>query len=141
MDPIRHVVTVACGPERAFEVFTADMGAWWDPLYSPDPASYTGIRVEPLVGGLVSLVHGDASYPFGEVTAWQPGERFTQTWTLAMDPSHPSSLDVRFEPAADGCRVVVEHGGWNAGNAGYRDKFRDWPRLLGRYAEAAGDDS
>jgi len=137
MDPIRHQVRVACSPERAFEAFTVEMGAWWDPDYSPDPASYTGIRVEPLVGGIVALVHGGAAYAFGEVTVWEPGERFAQTWTLAMDPSHPSSLDVRFEPVEGGCRVRLEHGGWNAGNAAFRDKFGDWPHLLGRYVEAA----
>lgn len=137
MDPIRHLVTVACSPERAFEVFTADMGTWWDPAYSPDPASYTGIRVEPLVGGIVALVHGGVPYPFGEVTAWEPGRRFAQTFTLAMDPAHPSSLEVWFEPEEDGCRVVFEHGGWNDGNASYRDRYRDWPHLLGRYVEAA----
>jgi hypothetical protein len=132
--PIRHEVVVGCGPDHAFEVFTTGMGTWWDPAYTPDPGSFSGIEVDP--EGLVSLVHGPTRFPVGEVTTWQPGERFEQRFWLAMDPAHPSSVDVRFEAVDAGTRVTFQHGGWNRDNARSREKFADWPHLLARYAAA-----
>lgn len=137
MEPIHHNVTIACSPQRAFEVFTTGMGTWWDPAYTPDPATYIGIDLDPRVGGAVALRHGDATYPFGEVTQWRPGEHYQQTFWLAMDRAHPSTVDVRFTPDGGVCLVTFEHGGWDAANVAARDKYGDWPVLLGRFAEAA----
>jgi hypothetical protein len=33
--------------------------------------------------------------------------------------------------------VVFEHGGWNERNAEYRDKFGDWPTILGGFVALA----
>lgn len=138
LDPIIHTLTVAASPERAFEVFAAGMGEWWDPVYTPEPASYTGARVDPNVGGTVALRHGDTEYPVGEVTVWEPGVHFAQTFTLAIDEDYPTTLDVRFTADADGTRVEFEHGGWVEGNAHCRRRFADWAVLLERYVAAAG---
>ena len=75
MDPIRHSVTVAATPEVAFEVFTLGMGGWWDPAYTPDPDSFDGIALGPEVASPVAMVHGTTSYPFGNVTVWEPGDQ------------------------------------------------------------------
>lgn len=138
LDPIRHTLTVDASPERAFEVFTAGMGEWWDPVYTPEAASYTGIRVEPHVGGAVVLDHEDAEYPIGEVTIWEPGVHYAQTFTLAIDEDHPTTLDVRFTAHVEGTRIEFEHSGWVAGNAHCRRRFGDWPALLEGYVAATG---
>ncbi|WP_109509079.1 glyoxalase superfamily protein [Nocardioides speluncae] len=137
LDPIRHTLTVAAAPARAFEVFTAGMGEWWDPVYTPEAASYAGIDVEPQVGGSVTLRHDDAEYPIGEVTVWEPGARFAQTFTLAIDEDSPTTLDVRFTADGDGTSVEFEHGGWVEANRHCRRRFADWSALLERYVEAA----
>jgi hypothetical protein len=136
LEPHRHTLDLACDPERAFDVFTFGMGDWWDPAYTPDAATFSGIVVEPYVGGTVATQHGEEQFPFGEVTAWEPGVRFAQTFTLAMDRSHPSELEVRFEAVGDGCRVMLEHGGWTHDNADYREKYGDWPHLLAGFESA-----
>jgi hypothetical protein len=136
MDPIRQSITVAASPEVAFEVFTLGMGSWWDPAYTPDADSFDGITLGPEVGATVSMVHGDSSYPFGNVTLWEPGVRYVQTYWLAMDPAHPSTIEASFTAEGDGCRVDFEHGGWTDDNAAVRAKYGDWGHLLERYADA-----
>jgi hypothetical protein len=84
----------------------------------------------------VNLVHGPNTFPIGEATTWEPGVRYAQRFWLAMDPAHPSSLDVSFEAVEGGTRVTLEHGGWNRENGRWREKCADWPHLLARYAAA-----
>ncbi|WP_426241783.1 glyoxalase superfamily protein [Nocardioides sp. LHG3406-4] len=134
LDPIRHEFVVAGTPEKAFERFTGRYGEWWDAQHTRDPETYEGMSVTPRVGGSVAHRHRDSSpHPIGEVTAWEPGEHFAQTFTLAIDPAHPTTLDVRFAPDPAGTRVTFEHGGWTAATAHARARFGDWPHLLARY--------
>lgn len=137
MDALRHVVTVACDQQAAFDLFTTGMGSWWDPAYTPDPASFTGLDVEPEVGGVVALRTGDTAHPIGRVLVWDPPRRYAQTFWLGLDPEHPTRLDVRFDAVDDVCTVVFEHGGWTPHNRTSRTRFSDWSVLLGRFAEAA----
>ncbi len=139
MDPIRSSFVVDASPELAFEVFTLGMGSWWDRAYTPDPDSFDGIAIGPEVGAPVSMVHGDSSHPWGSVTVWEPGARYAQTFWLAMDPAHPSTLGVTFTAEGPGTRVEFEHGGWNDENASYRDKYGDWGDLLDRYRAAVAE--
>ncbi|CAN5425596.1 hypothetical protein BH11ACT8_BH11ACT8_01620 [soil metagenome] len=138
MTGLHHELTIACDPQRAFTLFTLGMGTWWDPAYSPDPEAFTGIEVEPFVGGALTMLLGDARYVFGRVRTWEPGVRFTQSFCLAMSPESPSEIDVHFAEDEGGvCLVSFHHGGWSPANRAFRTKYRDWPYLLGQYAEAA----
>ncbi|WP_298511135.1 SRPBCC domain-containing protein [uncultured Nocardioides sp.] len=139
MDPIRNAFVVDATPALAFEVFTLGMGSWWDRAYTPDPDSFDGIAIVPEVGPPVAMVHGDSPYPFGNVTVWEPGARYAQTFWLAMDPAHPSTLEVTFTGTDAGTRVEFEHGGWNDDNASYREKYGDWSLLLDRYRAAVAE--
>lgn len=137
MHPISHTVTVACDQQRAFELFTTGMGSWWDPAYTPSPGTFTGIDLDARVDGAVALRHGEESYAFGEVLAWDPPRRYSQSFWLAMDAAHPSVLEVTFVAADNVCTVTLVHGGWTADNAASRSKYGDWPHLLGCYAQAS----
>jgi hypothetical protein len=136
MESIRHVLTVASSPDDAFAVFTGEMGGWWDPAYSPEPAAYAGIEIAPRVGGAVEMLVGASRVPIGTVTTWEPGTRYAQTFVLAMDPAYPSTIEVAFEEVDHVCEVVFEHGGWHAENGDARRRYGDWPHLLGRFAAA-----
>jgi hypothetical protein len=139
MDPIRQSFVVDATPELAFEVFTLGMGSWWDPTYTPDRDSFEGIAIGAEVGAPIAMVHGDSTYPWGNVTVWEPGVRYAQTFWLAMDPAHPSTLEVTFAAEGPGTRVEFEHGGWSDENASYRDKYGDWAHLLDRYRAAVAE--
>ena len=136
MDPVQSSFVVDASPELAFEVFTLGMGSWWDPAYTPDASSFDGIAIGQELGAHVSMVHGDSTYTWGHVTAWEPGAHYGQTFWLAMDPAYPSTIDVRFTTEGPGTRVDFEHGGWNDDNAAFREKYGDWGHLLGRYRNA-----
>lgn len=130
--PIEHEYVVAVPPERAFELFTAEITHWWHKDYAPP--GLTGVTIEPRVGGACTLRIDDGSaYPWGTVTTWDPPGHYAQDFTLAQDADHPSRIDVRFDPAPGGTRVRFSHGGWTAGNVAGRARFSEWPFLLGRY--------
>ena len=138
MEPLTETVTVTSTTDEAFAVFTERVGEWWPPAYSPDPDTLDTVVIEPHVGGRVYMRMTDGSeHDFGEVTSWTPGEIFGQTWTLAQDPEHPSSLTVTFTPTGEGTEVTLRHDGWHEGNAAFREKFGDWDLILEQYAEAA----
>lgn len=142
METRTHSLLLTCDAATAFDVFTSRMGEWWPPTHTPDAESFDTVVVEPRRGGTVAMRMKDgSSYPFGVVTTWRPGEVYAQTWTLAQTPDDPSSLTVTFSDRLRGCLVLLEHGGWHAGNAGFREKFGDWPMLLERYAALAQDES
>ena len=73
LSPIVVEQVVPVGPDAAFTGFTRDLGAWWDPRLTPDPATYTGVDLDPEIGGEVAMRHGDERFVWGRVTAWEPG--------------------------------------------------------------------
>lgn len=137
--PIVHDLWVPCPPDRAYELFTDRFGEWWPhDAYSPGPLA--GIRLEPRVGGAVTMLLADGgAYALGEVLVWAPPHRYAQSFTLAQDPAHPSRLEVTFEgaPHVGGTRVRFAHGGWTPENVDGRARFSEWDILLGRYAALA----
>jgi catechol 2,3-dioxygenase-like lactoylglutathione lyase family enzyme len=123
---------------RAFEAFTADLAAWWNPLLTADAGTFRSADLPPHPGEDATFRHdGDRSYRIGTVTAWRPGERFEMSFCLAMPMNHPSTLTVDFAPVGpDGAStaVTLTHGGWDPDNVVYREKYTEWPDLLRRYA-------
>jgi Activator of Hsp90 ATPase homolog 1-like protein len=134
LSPIVVEQVVPVGPDAAFTAFTRDLGAWWDPRLTPDPATYTGVDLDPEVGGELAMRHGDERFVWGRVSAWEPGVRYAQSFTLALDRAHPTSLEVTFAAEEGGTRVRLTHGGWTAENGHRRGTFGEWGLLLGRYA-------
>ncbi|MEQ7005439.1 glyoxalase superfamily protein [Actinopolymorpha sp. B17G11] len=136
--PWRHRLRVSCSPPVAFEIFTLRMGEWWGPGYNAHPEAYTGVRLEPRVGGAVVFTFD--RYPdqsWGRVAAWDPPRVYAQDFWLAQDPDYPSRLTVTFTDDADGTVVDFEHGGWVPGNAAWRNKFAEWPIILRKYIRFA----
>ena len=132
LDPIVAETQVPVTPTQAFVGFTAQMGEWWDPLLTPDPATFTGISIEP--DGDVAMVHGDEEYVWGRVIDWDPIGRYRQSFWLSMDQESPTELDVSFTEEGTGTRVRVSHEGWREGQQQLREKFDRWDDLLARYA-------
>jgi hypothetical protein len=105
---VRTTVRVALTPEEAFEVFTAEMPAW----YRRGAASLgrregeATLSIEPEVGGRVLRTGADGvEVAIGRVAVWDPGRR------LCFVDDRDTEVDVRFERDGDATRVVLEHRG------------------------------
>lgn len=134
--PYLHRVDVAASPRDAFALFTSGMGTWWDPEYSPDPSTFTGIELQPLTGGELTMVHGQERYVVGRVLRWRENHEVSLELWLGMSADAPSELTVSFVEEGGVCLVELVHGGWTGANLEHRRRFTDWPVLLGRFARA-----
>ncbi len=132
LDPIVAETVVPVTPTEAFVGFTAQMGEWWDPMLTPDPATFTGIAIEP--DGDVAMVHSDEEYVWGRVIDWDPIGRYRQELWLLMDQSPPTVLDVQFLEEGDGTRVRLSHEGWAEDREDLRATWLCWDDLLARFA-------
>ena len=140
--PIELSYELDATAEDAYAAFTARIDEWWHPAYAPE--GLERVEIEPHVGGGVThhLADGTA-YRWGTVTVWRPPLEYAQTFTLAQDPEHPSTLQLRFEPTPSrgrrhpGCIVRFAHGGWTAANVAGRARFSEWGILLDRFAALA----
>ncbi len=108
---------VDASPLRAFEVFTQEIGEWWQssPLFALTPRGDGRLRFEPGEGGrLVTELPTGKLFEIGRVSVWEPGERLVLSWRQGtFRPEQSTELEVRFEPVGDQTRITVEHRGWD----------------------------
>jgi uncharacterized protein YndB with AHSA1/START domain len=142
VEAIRKSLVVDCSVERAFEVFTRQIGTWW-PLgqYSIGGDAITEVVVEERVGGRVFERHSDGGEgEWGRVLAWEPPTRFAMSWYPGHDDSQATELDVRFAPEGEHTRVELEHSGWEVLGARATEARTGydagWGEVLGSYEAA-----
>ncbi len=141
-------VVVEATPEKAFEIFTDEIGLWWrtGTPYWNDRERGLSVRIEPWVGGRFIEVYDletGSGMEVGRVTAWEPGRRLALTWTQVGWPEGASTdVEISFEPAGEGrTSIRLEHRGFErvpgavAFVAGYD---AGWKEILGWFAEHAG---
>jgi hypothetical protein len=118
--PSRVIVSlrVPCDPARAFDVFTRDIGAWWQPsgLFEITPRGDGALSFEGGEGGrLITTWAEGKTFEIGRVSVWRPGELLRFAWRQAtFRPDQSTEVEVRFEPVSDETRVTLEHIGWDA---------------------------
>ena len=137
IEAVRKSLVVNCSPERAFEVFTREVGTWW-PVHehSIGGDKITEVVWDEHVGGRIYEKHSDGSEgEWGRVVAWDPPNRFVMSWYPGKDAGVATELEVRFSPEDDGTRVDLEHRGWEIfAEEGQqtRDNYDSgWPTVLG----------
>ena len=121
VEPVLRSVTVRCARERAFRVFTEEIGSWWPvELHSRAVSEFEGqdlkverLEFQPYVGGQVleHLSNGE-TLPWGDVIAWDPPNAFTLAWKPHPRPTPPTEVEVRFTAQGDHTLVELEHRGW-----------------------------
>jgi uncharacterized protein YndB with AHSA1/START domain len=147
---VRSSIVVAVDIERAFGVFTAQMGSWWHPEHHINVAPIAAVVLEPRVGGRWYELGTDGSQcDWGMVLAWDPPHHVAVSWHLdgdfRYDPesNHASRVDVWFASEPNGTtRVELEHSGLDHHGPSWR-RLRDaiaspegWPEALRRFAAA-----
>jgi hypothetical protein len=150
IEPIRRSVTVRLEPERAFDLFTAEIDTWW-PVETHSRAASEfegeGVKVERVeferrAGGRV-LEHLSNGHvlPWAEILVWERPARFVLAWKPHPRPQPPTEVEVRFVPADGGTRVELEHRGWERLDVDiapvYRSYDDGWVATLERFAAAA----
>ncbi len=131
---------VRAAPERAFEVFTREIGLWWRPnrLFQFTPRSPGLLAFEGGEGGrFIETLPNGKVFEIGSITAWEPPARLAFGWRQAtFTPDQHTEVEVRFEAVGDETRVTVEHRGWDTVPAEHvaRHRFPD-ALFLRRHAE------
>ena len=145
---------VKATPERAFDVFTREIGSWWRPnvLYQFTPSGTGTLSFEPGANGrLIEMLPDGAVFEIGRVVVWEPPVRLAFSWRQAsFRKDQLTYVEVRFEPVDEETRVVVEHTGWDTvpAQSVARHGFPDavflqrhaewWQSLLRSMANVAG---
>ncbi|MDO9473176.1 MAG: SRPBCC domain-containing protein [Caulobacter sp.] len=104
-------------PARAFEAFTAEIGAWWTPnaLFAFTPRAPGVLSFEGR-DRLIETREGGKVFEIGKVTVWEPGARLVVGWRQAtFTPDMATQVEVTFEAVGEGeTRVTVTHTGWDS---------------------------
>jgi uncharacterized protein YndB with AHSA1/START domain len=112
---------VAATPERAFDVFTREIGLWWrhNGLFSFTRRGNGVLALEPGEGGRLTESFDDGSvFEIGRVRVWEPPQRLVLSWRQeSFAPEQATEVHVSFEavgsPPDLETRVTVQHFGWD----------------------------
>jgi uncharacterized protein YndB with AHSA1/START domain len=146
-----HTSIVVEAPiERAFSVFTEDIGSWWNADHHILEGELAEMVFEPREGGHVYDRGVDGSEcRWARVLVYEPPHRtviswdINTQWQLETDPERTSEVEVRFvAEAADRTRVELEHRNLDRHGDGW-EQMRDavaspegWPEHLRTFADA-----
>ena len=120
-EPIRRSVTVRCDQERAFRVFTEEIGTWW-PVethsravsdFEDEDLKVERVEFQTFVGGQVlEHISNGQTLPWGEVRAWDPPTSFALAWKPTFSERPPTVVEVHFTPRGQDTLVELEHRDW-----------------------------
>ena len=150
VNSVHKSIVVDASVERAFEVFTQQMDAWWPPDHHIIEAPLAHMVFEPHAGGRVYDVGTDGSEcQWSRVLAYEPPHRFVMSWDINLqwkietDHERTSEIEVTFTPEGDGrTRVDLEHRNLDRHGEGW-ENMREavgspggWGQTLERFAGA-----
>src|SRR5215217_2227846 len=100
---VRTSIAVDAPIERAFSVFTEDIGSWWPREHHILEAELAEMVFEPREGGSVYDRGVDGSEcRWARVLAYDPPNRVVFSWDISLDwrleadPARTSEVEVRF---------------------------------------------
>lgn len=126
---VRRTVVVDAPIERAFEFFTRDIGAWWDPTHHLLGEPLVEMVFEPRVGGhIIDRGVSGRESRWARILAYDPPSHVAFSWDINLrweiesDPTKASEVHVTLTAEGDGRTLVeLEHrhldrhgGGWEA---------------------------
>jgi uncharacterized protein YndB with AHSA1/START domain len=141
---VEKSVTVSVPVERAFEVFTQEIGTWW-PLrtHAVDTERSETVVMETHVGGrLYERLPSGEEHVWGKLIAWEPPTRIAYSWHPGRGEETAQEVEITFSPEGDGTRVDVRHYGWEKLDERIDEVVASydegWDAVIARYVEAAG---
>ena len=114
---VKVSIVVEAPVDRAFSVFTDDIGSWWAPDHHILQAELKEMVFEPRVGGrIVDRGVDDSECAWARVLVYEPPHRVVFSWDISLqwqletDRAHTSEVEVRFVPEGpERTRVELEH--------------------------------
>ena len=112
--PIVRSVEVKAAPDKAFDLFLSQMGAWW-PRGGTIGKPHLAIVIEPRSGGRwFERDEAGTETQWGKVIAWEPPGRVLLNWQIntkwVYDRSLSTEVEITFAAlAGGGTRVTLEH--------------------------------
>ncbi len=112
--PIIKTVMVKAPPQKAFDIFTGQMGAWWPKNFTIAAAPPVEVVIEGRPEGRWYERSADGvETTWGRVLAWSPPGRLLLAWQITSaftyDASFETELELSFAPDGEGTRVTLEH--------------------------------
>src|SRR5437588_8142734 len=125
-------IVVRAPIERAFTVFTENIGSWWSPDHHIIEAPLAEMVFEPRVGGHIYDRGVDGSEcRWARVLAYEPPHRLlfswdiNPQWQLESDPTRTSEVEVRFTAESpERTYVELEHRNLDRHGEGW-EQMRD----------------
>jgi uncharacterized protein YndB with AHSA1/START domain len=140
---VEKSVTVSVPVERAFEVFTAEIGTWW-PLrtHAVDTERSETVVMEGRVGGrLYERTPSGEEHVWGTLVDWDPPNRIVYSWHPGRGEETAQEVEITFTPQGDGTRVDIRHYGWEKLGDRLEDTIASyqegWDKVIASYAQAA----
>ena len=148
-------VVVEVSQERAFRLFTEEIGSWWDPAHHLLEGELAEMVFEPRAGGHIYDKGVDGSEcRWSRVLAYDPPDRVVFSWDISpqwqieTELDRTSEVEVRFIAETDErTRVELEHRnldrhgpGWESARDGVAAD-QGWPLYLQRYADLVANES
>jgi uncharacterized protein YndB with AHSA1/START domain len=126
---VRESVVVPAPIERAFTLFTEDIGSWWPPEHHILQAELAEMVFEPRVGGHIYDRGVDGSEcRCALVLVYEPPTRVAFSWDvsphwqLETDPERTSEVEVSFvADGTDRTLVELEHRNLDRHGDGWED--------------------
>ena len=152
--PVTETIVVDAPIERAFEVFTADIGSWWPTSHHILSAELAEMVFEPRVGGHIIDRGVDGSEcRWARVLAYEPPTRLVFSWDIALDwtiqtdPERTSEVEVSFiAESPERTRVELAHRGIERHGEGWGEMHaavgspNGWRIGLDRFAQRVSSD-
>ena len=145
---------IAATPERAFAVFTGEIGVWWrsNPLFQFTPRSPGRLSFEGGAGGrLIETLAKGHVFVIGDIRLWSPPDCLVFGWRQAsFAADQDTEVEVRFDAVGAETRITVEHRGWDGVPAAHvarhgfvnadflRRHGQWWQALLAAYKDQLG---
>jgi uncharacterized protein YndB with AHSA1/START domain len=148
-ETVREEILVEAPIDKAFRVFTDEMGTWWPADHHVLEAELAEMVFEPRVGGNIYDRGVDGSEcRWARVLAYEPPNRLVFSWDIGLDWKIQTDLDktseveVTFTPEGpERTRVTLEHRnierhgeGWERMHAAVGSPG-GWRRGLDAFAE------
>jgi len=142
--PFVRSVSVKAPPDRAFALFTGDIGRWWPRGMTIGEQPHADVVIEKQPGGRwFERADDGTETQWGKVLAWEPPRRLLLAWQVGTgwkyDPASETEVEVTFAPEGTGTLVTLEHRnlerlGVNA-QAMATQLSGGWPKIIQFFAD------